>query len=135
MTATAFKVSKLSMRLSKDGFVSYNCEIRKGRKIYAYVDQEGIGGSVHIYGHESKHTLQEVEDWIWENCKPMFVQYQTQVFLIQNNLQSVENNDPKLLEFLKPLKKAWMNKEQDKVTCDHLVGWWATTTAENKYYK
>ena len=65
----------------------------------------------------------------------MFVQYQTQVFLIQNNLQSVENNDPKLLEFLKPLKKAWMNKEQDKVTCDHLVGWWATTTAENKYYK
>lgn len=135
MTATAFKVSKLSMRLSKDGFVSYNCEIRKGRKTYAYVDQEGIGGSEHIYGHESKHTLQEVEDWIWENCKPMFVQYQTQVFLIQNNLQSVENNDPNLLEFLKPLEKAWMNKEQDKVTCDHLVGWWATTTAENKYYK
>tara|TARA_R100001082_G_scaffold91374_1_gene57967 strand:- start:551 stop:958 length:408 start_codon:yes stop_codon:yes gene_type:complete len=135
MTATAFKVSKLSMRLSKDGFVSYNCEIRKGRKTYAYVDQEGIGGSEHIYGHESKHTLQEVEDWIWENCKPMFLQYQTQVFLIQNNLQSVENNDPKLLEFLKPLEKAWMNKEQDKVTCDHLVGWWATTTAENKYYK
>tara|TARA_R100000458_G_C8132564_1_gene146980 strand:+ start:213 stop:620 length:408 start_codon:yes stop_codon:yes gene_type:complete len=135
MTATAFKVSKLSMRLSKDGFVSYNCEIRKGRKIYAYVDQEGIGGSEHIYGHESKHTLQEVEDWIWENCKPMFLQYQTQVFLIENNLQSVENNDPKLLEFLKPLEKAWMNKEQDKVTCDHLVGWWATITAENKYYK
>ena len=122
------------MRLSRDGFVSYNCEIRKGRKTYAFVDQEGIGGSEHIYGTD-KASLQEIENWIWENCKPMVVQYQTQVFLLQNNLQSVENNDPKLLEFLKPLNKAWRNKKKEKVTCDHLVGWWATTTAENKYYK
>ena len=134
MTATDFKVSKLSMRLSRDGFGSYNCEIRKGRKTYAFVDQEGIGGSEHIYGTD-KESLQEIEDWIWKSCKPMFVQYQTQVFLLQNNLQSVENNDPKLLEFLKPLNKAWRNREKEKVTCDHLVGWWATTTAENKYYK
>ena len=134
MTATDFKVSKLSMRLSRDGFVSYNCEIRKGRKTYAFVDQEGIGGSEHIYGTD-KASLQEIENWIWENCKPMFVQYQTQVFLLQNNLQSVENNDPKLLDYLKPKLRAWKNKEQNEVTCDHLVGWWATTTAENKYYK
>ena len=135
MTATAFKVSKLSMRLSKDGFVSYNCEIRKGRKTYAYVDQEGIGGSEHIYGHANKAALQESKDWIWENCRLMFLQYQMQVFLIQNNLQSVENDDPKLLEFLKPLRRAWMNKEESAVTCDNLIGWWATMTAENKYYK
>ena len=47
-TKETFKVSKLSMRLSRDGYVSYNCEIRKGRKTYAFVDQEGIGGSEHI---------------------------------------------------------------------------------------
>ena len=98
MTATAFKVSKLSMRLSKDGFVSYNCEIRKGRKTYAYVDQEGIGGSEHIYGHANKAALQESKDWIWDNCRPMFLRYETQCYLLKNNLQSVENNDPKLPE-------------------------------------
>ena len=133
-----FKICKLSMRLSRDGFVSYNCEIRKGGsrgKTVAYVDQEGIGGSEHIYGYNGKEALQEIEDWIWENCQMMFIKDQTQVFLLQNQLTSVKNNDPKLLEFLAPLTHSWENKEQEKVTCDHLVGWWATQTAEDKYYK
>ena len=133
-----FKICKLKMRLSRNGWVSYNCEIRKGGsrgKTVAYVDQEGIGGSEHIYGYEGKEALQEIEDWIWENCRPMFLQFETQVYLQINNLQSVENDDPKLLDYLKPKLRAWKNKEQKEVTCDHLVGWWATTTAESKYYK
>ena len=132
-TKETFKVSKLSMRLSRDGYVSYNCEIRKGRKTFAFVDQEGIGGSEHIYGTD-KASLQEIENWIWDNCRPMFLRYETQCYLLKNNLQSVENNDPKLLDYLKPKLRAWKNKEQNEVTCDHLVGWWATLIAEEKYY-
>lgn len=126
------------MRLSRDGFVSYNCEIRKGGsrgKTVAYVDQEGIGGSEHIYGYEGKEALQEIKDWIWDNCRLMFLQYETQCYLLTNNLKTVRRDDPKLLDYLKPKRKAWINKEEEQVTCDDLVGWWATTTAEDKYYK
>ena len=126
------------MRLSRDGFVSYNCEIRKGGsrgKTVAYVDQEGVGGSEHIYGYEGKEALQEIKDWIWDNCRLMFLQYETQCYLLTNNLKTVRRDDPKLLDYLKPKRKAWINKEEEQVTCDDLVGWWATTTAENKYYK
>ena len=132
-----YKVCKLQMRLSRDGWVSYNCEIRKGGsrgKTVAYVDQDGVGGSEHIYGYDGKEALQEIKDWIWDNCRPMFLQYETQCYLLKNNLQSVENNDPKLLDYLKPKLRAWKNKEQNEVTCDHLVGWWATLIAEEKYY-
>jgi len=126
------------MRLSRDGFVSYNCEIRKGGsrgKTVAYVDQEGVGGSEHIYGYEGKEALQEIKDWIWDNCRLMFLQYETQCYLLTNNLKTVRRDDPKLLDYLKPKRKAWINKEEEQVTCDDLVGWWATTTAEDKYYK
>jgi len=133
-----FKICKLKMRLSRDGFVSYNCEIRKGGsrgKTVAYVDQEGVGGSEHIYGYEGKEALQEIKDWIWDNCRLMFLQYETQCYLLTNNLKTVRRDDPKLLDYLKPKRKAWINKEEEQVTCDDLVGWWATTTAEDKYYK
>ena len=126
------------MRLSRDGFVSYNCEIRKGGsrgKTVAYVDQEGVGGSEHIYGYEGKEALQEIKDWIWDNCRLMFLQYETQCYLLTNNLKTVRRDDPKLLDYLKPKRKAWINKEEEQVTCDDLVGWWSTTTAEDKYYK
>ena len=126
------------MRLSRDGFVSYNCEIREGGsrgKTVAYVDQEGVGGSEHIYGYEGKEALQEIKDWIWDNCRLMFLQYETQCYLLTNNLKTVRRDDPKLLDYLKPKRKAWINKEEEQVTCDDLVGWWATTTAEDKYYK
>ena len=136
-TKPTFKVCKLSMRLSRDGFVSYNCQIRKGGsrgKTVAYVDQEGIGGSEHIYGHESKEALEEIENWIWENCRPMFLGYETQVYLQKNNLSEVKLSDPDYMDYLKLKRKAWMDRNKDEVTCDHLVGWWATNIAEDKYY-
>ena len=41
---TKITVSKLSHRLSRNGWISYNCELRKGRTTLAAVDQEGVGG-------------------------------------------------------------------------------------------
>ena len=39
---TKITVSKLSHRLSRNGWISYNCELRKGRTCLASIDQEGV---------------------------------------------------------------------------------------------
>ena len=125
------------MRLSREGWGSYNCEIRKGGargKTVAYVDQEGIGGSENIYGHESKHTLQEIEDYIFDNCKEQWSDYGIQCYLMINDLNQVDNNDPKLKEYLLTHMKAFKNRDIKAMEVESLIGWWASTTAETKYY-
>ena len=52
-----YTICKLDMRMSRKGWVSYGCEIRKGNsrgKTVCWVDQAGEGGSEFI---DINHTL------------------------------------------------------------------------------
>ena len=90
-----YKICKLDMRPSRDGWVSYNCEIRKGSssgKTVCWVDQEGVGGSEFInINHKlfSKDELDKIENYIFENCLTQWIEYCTQIYLMEKQLNQL----------------------------------------------
>ena len=135
-----YKICKISTRLSRKGWVSYSCEIRKGSsrgKTVCWVDQEGVGGSEFInvnFKLFSKDELDKIEDYIYENCLTQWIEYCTQIYLMEKQLKSVDNNDSDLREYLLPYKKAFINKDINEMHVESLIGWWTEDTANNKYY-
>ena len=65
---TKITVSKLSHRLSRNGWISYNCELRKGRTCLAAVDQEGVGGDERVAWNNTEHYLL-IHHWIIGHSK------------------------------------------------------------------
>ena len=135
-----YKICKIATRLSREGWVSYSCEIRKGSsrgKTVCWVDQEGVGGSEFInINHKlfSKDELDKIENYIFESCDTKWLLYGIQLYLMEKQLKSVDNNDSKLKEYLLPYKNAFINKDIDKMHVESLIGWWTEDTANNKYY-
>ena len=135
-----YTICKISTRLSRDGWVSYNCEIRKGSsrgKTVCWVDQEGVGGSEFInINHNlfSKDELDKIENYIFESCDTKWLLYGIQLYLMEKQLDTVNNNDPELLEYLKPHIKAFENKDIKSMHVESLIGWWTEQVANDKYY-
>ena len=50
-------VSKVYTRLSRNGWISYNCELRQGKTCLAAVDQEGNGGCERVDWNNTDHYL------------------------------------------------------------------------------
>ena len=50
-------VSKVYTRLSRNGWISYNCELRQGNTCLAAVDQEGVGGCERVDWTNTDHYL------------------------------------------------------------------------------
>ena len=134
-----YTICKISTRLSRDGWVSYNCEIRKGSsrgKTVCWVDQEGVGGSEFInINHKifSKDELDKIENYIFENCERMWIENKIQEYLLVNQLERCYNDDPKVREYLDPYINAFKARDIKNMHVENLIGWWTTTTAENKY--
>ena len=53
---------------------------------------------------------------------------------IGNRNPIVNNNDPELLEYLKPHIKAFENKDIKSMQVESLIGWWTEQVANDKYY-
>ena len=139
-------VSKLSHRLSRNGWISYNCELRVGRTCYAAIDQEGVGGDERVAWADVDHYL-FIHHWILDTQKD---------FLIKNDVEwidiSVQLGHKKLEESYKEkqelIKKynLWdeLAKKQPKTWpeareiqqklgfFDDMVGSWTTVYIENK---
>ena len=135
-----YKFCKIATRLSREGWVSYSCEIRKGSsrgKTVCWVDQEGVGGSEFInINHKlfSKDELDKIENYIFESCDTKWLLYGIQLYLMEKQLDTVNNNDPELLEYLKPHIKAFENKDIKSMQVESLIGWWTEQVANDKYY-
>ena len=54
--------------------------------------------------------------------------------LTDKELDTVNNNDPELLEYLKPHIKAFENKDIKSMQVESLIGWWTEQVANDKYY-
>ena len=135
-----YTICKFDMRISRKGWVSYNCEIRKGSsrgKTVCWVDQTGEGGSEFIELNRkefSKDELDKIENYIYENCGRMWIEYCTQIYLMENDLWDCNTDDPKVRAYLDPYIKAFKARDTENMHVESLIGWWTTTTAENKYY-
>ena len=72
---TKITVSKLSHRLSRNGWISYNCELRKGRTTLAAVDQEGVGGDERVAWNNTEHYLL-IHHWILDTQRDFWREYE-----------------------------------------------------------
>ena len=135
-----YTICKIDSRMSRKGWVSYGCEIRKGSsrgKTVCWVDQAGEGGSEFIdINHKlfSKDELDKIENYIYENCESLWIKNKIEEYLIVNDLQTCTNDDPKVREYIDPYIKAFKARDIENMHVESLIGWWTTTTAENKYY-
>ena len=135
-----YTICKIDSRMSRKGWVSYGCEIRKGSsrgKTVCWVDQAGEGGSEFIdINHKlfSKDELDKIENYIYENCESLWIKNKIEEYLIVNDLQTCSSDDPKVREYLDPYIKAFKARDIENMHVESLIGWWTTTTAENKYY-
>ena len=135
-----YTICKIDSRMSRKGWVSYGCEIRKGSsrgKTVCWVDQAGEGGSEFIdINHKlfSKDELDKIENYIYENCESLWIKNKIEEYLMVNDLQTCTNDDPKLREYLLPYKNVFINKDIDEMPVESLIGWWTEDTANNKYY-
>ncbi len=135
-----YTICKIDSRISRKGWLSYGCEIRKGSsrgKTVCWVDQAGEGGSEFInINHKlfSKDELDKIENYIFESCDTKWLLYGIQLYLMDKGLETVKNNDPELLEYLKPHIKAFENKDIKSMHVESLIGWWTEQVANDKYY-
>ena len=72
---TKITVSKLSHRLSRNGWISYNCELRKGRTTLAAVDQEGVGGDERVAWNNTEHYLL-IHHWIMDTQRDFWREHE-----------------------------------------------------------
>ena len=72
---TKITVSKLSHRLSRNGWISYNCELRKGRTCLAAVDQEGVGGDERVAWNNTEHYLL-IHHWIMDTQRDFWREHE-----------------------------------------------------------
>ena len=96
-----------------------------------------MGGSEFInINHKlfSKDELDKIENYIFESCDTKWLLYGIQLYLMEKQLDTVNNNDPELLEYLKPHIKAFENKDIKSMQVESLIGWWTEQVANDKYY-
>jgi len=139
-------VSKLSHRLSRNGWISYNCELRVGRTCYAAIDQEGIGGDERVAWAEVDQYL-FIHHWILDTQKDFLRKDEiewidTYVQLGHKTLEESYKEKQELIkkynlwdELAKKQPKTWPEAreiQQKLGFFDDMVGSWTTVYVENK---
>ena len=118
---TKITVSKLSHRLSRNGWISYNCELRKGRTCLASIDQEGVGGDERVAWNNTEHYLL-IHHWIMDTQRDFWRSYENE-------------NINYMVELAKKKPKSWKEAreiQQKLGFFDDMVGSWTTVYVENK---
>jgi len=139
-------VSKLSHRLSRNGWISYNCELRVGRTCYAAIDQEGVGGDERVAWADVDHYL-FIHHWILNTQKDFLRKNDVEwidisVQLGHKKLEESYKEKQELIkkynlwdELAKKQPKTWPEAreiQQKLGFFDDMVGSWTTTYVENK---
>ena len=143
---TKITVSKLSHRLSRNGWISYNCELRKGRNTLAVVDQEGAGGDERVAWNNTEHYLL-IHHWILDTQKDFWRDYEVETINYMVELGH-KTNEVAMKEKIKLMKKfnlweklakkkpkSWKEArgiQQQLDFHDDMVGSWTTVYVENK---
>ena len=139
-------VSKLSHRLSRNGWISYNCELRVGRTCYAAIDQEGVGGDERVAWADVDHYL-FIHHWILDTQKDFLRKNDVEwidisVQLGHKKLEESYKEKQELIkkynlwdELAKKQPKTWPEAreiQQKLGFFDDMVGSWTTVFVEKK---
>ena len=139
-------VSKLSHRLSRNGWISYNCELRVGRTCYAAIDQEGVGGDERVAWADVDHYL-FIHHWILDTQKDFLRKNDVEwidayVHLGYKTLEESYKEKQELIkkynlwdELAKKQPKTWPEAreiQQKLGFFDDMVGSWTTVFVEKK---
>ena len=137
-------VSKVYTRLSRNGWISYNCELRQGKTCLAAVDQEGVGGCERVDWNNTDHYLL-LHHYILNTQKDFWRKYELEALQMmveegwKNEIEEKIELQRKFLLWEKlALKKpkTWSEarKIQEKLGFfDDMVGAWTTVYIEQKY--
>ena len=137
-------VSKVYTRLSRNGWISYNCELRQGKTCLAAVDQEGNGGCERVDWNNTDHYLL-LHHYILNTQKDFWRKYEIEALQMmveegwKNEIEEKIELQRKFLLWEKlALKKpkTWSEarKIQEKLGFfDDMVGAWTTVYIEQKY--
>ena len=137
-------VSKVYTRLSRNGWISYNCELRQGKTCLAAVDQEGNGGCERVDWNNTDHYLL-LHHYILNTQKNFWRKYELEALQMmveegwKNEIEEKIELQRKFLLWEKlALKKpkTWSEarKIQEKLGFfDDMVGAWTTVYIEQTY--
>ena len=137
-------VSKVYTRLSRNGWISYNCELRQGKTCLAAVDQEGNGGCERVDWTNTDHYLL-LHHYILNTQKNFWRKYELEALQMmveegwKNEIEEKIELQRKFLLWEKlALKKpkTWSEarKIQEKLGFfDDMVGAWTTVYIEQTY--
>jgi len=137
-------VSKVYTRLSRNGWISYNCELRQGKTCLAAVDQEGNGGCERVDWNNTDHYLLlhhyilNTQKDFWRKYELEALQYMVEEGWKDEIKEKIELQRKFLLWEKLALKKpkTWSEarKIQEKLGFfDDMVGAWTTVYVEQKY--
>ena len=137
-------VSRVYTRLSRNGWISYNCELRQGKTCLAAVDQEGNGGCERVDWTNTDHYLL-LHHYILNTQKNFWRRYELEALQMmveegwKNEIEEKIELQRKFLLWEKlALKKpkTWSEarKIQEKLGFfDDMVGAWTTVYIEQTY--
>ena len=137
-------VSKVYTRLSRNGWISYNCELRQGKTCLAALDQEGNGGCERVDWNNTDHYLL-LHHYILNTQKDFWRKYEIEALQMmveegwKNEIEEKIELQRKFLLWEKlALKKpkTWSEarKIQEKLGFfDDMVGAWTTVYIEQTY--
>ena len=143
---TKITVSKLSHRLSRNGWISYNCELRKGRTCLAAIDQEGCGGDERVSWNNTEHYLL-IHHWILDTQRHFWMQYEVETieYMVELGHKNLKDSWKEKAELVKKYNlweklakkqpKTWIEArkiQQQLGFSDDMVGDWTTVYVENK---
>ena len=137
-------VSRVYTRLSRNGWISYNCELRQGKTCLAAVDQEGNGGCERVDWNNTDHYLL-LHHYILNSQKDFWRKYELEALQMmveegwKNEIEEKIKLQRKFLLWEKlALKKpkTWSEAReiQEKLGFfDDMVGAWTTVYIEQNY--
>ena len=137
-------VSKVYTRLSRNGWISYNCELRQGKTCLAAVDQEGNGGCERVDWNNTDHYLL-LHHYILNTQKDFWRKYELealQMMVEEGWKDEIKEKIELQRKFLlweklalkKPKTWSEARKIQEKLGFfDDMVGAWTTVYVEQKY--
>ena len=137
-------VSRVYTRLSRNGWISYNCELRQGKTCLAAVDQEGNGGCERVDWNNTDHYLL-LHHYILNTQKDFWRKYELealQMMVEEGWKDEIKEKIELQRKFLlweklalkKPKTWSEARKIQEKLGFfDDMVGAWTTVYVEQKY--
>ena len=137
-------VSRVYTRLSRNGWISYNCELRQGKTCLTAVDQEGNGGCERVDWNNTDHYLL-LHHYILNTQKDFWRKYELEAlkYMVEEGWKDEIKEKIELqrkfllwekLALKKPKTWSEARKIQEKLGFfDDMVGAWTTVYIEQNY--